>query len=533
MDGAINPVVTPPVSSAAGVSAFSSRPRSSQRLSAEVAAASPPNEKQMTFLSKVSHQLSSPTTRSGGGGSLLQHQPFVYPHQPLQHNRSNSSDWSGRSVSATVRMAMEAIHDVSTPDVMDSEHFDMQELEQELKEQHPGDGSSQSTYHTRPSMLSTLTPVVQKPIPITPGERSVTPMGRMREGNYNRGNQMATTRTDDEAYMAMKQKRWREKLRIANQRREDDRSMLDGDVSTPERTPPRRRKTRERTNSDTFNFPSVLASCRSEMTDVFEKLVTGRCGDVDDTRSDDSIESSTISTEYEDGGDVTTQATSTVFTPKTLKTEEDSFGTSLDQTDCKSELTIRTKFGMNTKQFVQDFIRTVTKSGIIMNLHSKTTTLGTLRAAKCLIFIQPGVEDDFGNFAPPKLIWKHVDGTLLGQIHLFAIKSLTKATALDVQDFPLAMPGRSVIVRYRQAVHAFEMRSEGDAFRFTHGMRWVLARLSFNLIIGNLGVSCELLDLGESSDGHEQYPRTVKEDARWTKAMNDVTCVFVDQSVNL
>lgn len=521
MDAAINPVVTPPVPEK-GLSAFSSPPRSSDQFDGTP---SSPQGEQMTFLSK---ELSSPTS------GFLQHQPFVYPqHQPLEHNRSHSSDWSGSAVSATVRMAMEAIHDVSILDhVTDNENFDMQELEQELK--HQGDASSQSTYLTRPSMLTKETPNhVQKPIPISPNERSVTPMMRMRGEITNKANQMATTQTDDEAYMAMKQKRWREKLRLANQRREDERSILERDVGFPKQTPPRRRKAREPKNIDGFNLPSVLSSCRSEMTEVLEKLVSGRCGDLDDAQSDDSMDSSTISTEYEDAGDVTTQATSTVFTPKTLPGGVDSFGmSSFDQTDSlESEVTIRTKFGMNDKQFVQDFMKTVTQSGIISNLHTRTTTLGgTFKAAKCLIFIQPGVEDDSGIFAAPKLIWKHVDGALAGQIDLFTIKSLAKASALDLRDFPLAMPGRSVIVRFHQEVYAFEMRSEGDAFRFTHGMRWVVARLSFNLIIGNLGVSCELLDLGKSADGHEQYPKTVKEDARWTKAMNDVACSFVEQT---
>jgi hypothetical protein len=38
----------------------------------------------------------------------------------------------------------------------------------------------------------------------------------------------------------------------------------------------------------------------------------------------------------------------------------------------------------------------------------------------------------------------------------------------------------------------FEANSEQDAAWFVHGMRWVIAQFSFNLVIGNVDVSCEL-----------------------------------------
>ena len=44
------------------------------------------------------------------------------------------------------------------------------------------------------------------------------------------------------------------------------------------------------------------------------------------------------------------------------------------------------------------------------------------------------------------------------------------------------------------------MEDEGVAYRFVHGMRWIVARLAFNLIIGNLNVSCELLNV-DGDDG--------------------------------
>ena len=84
--------------------------------------------------------------------------------------------------------------------------------------------------------------------------------------------------------------------------------------------------------------------------------------------------------------------------------------------------------------------------------------------------------------------------------------------------------------------YVFETTSESATLRFIHGMKWVIARLSFNLIIGNLSVSCELLDVdrsgGSSADDDGKFPKTLKEEAQWTKAMNDATNELIEISAN-
>ena len=136
----------------------------------------------------------------------------------------------------------------------------------------------------------------------------------------------------------------------------------------------------------------------------------------------------------------------------------------------------------------------------------------------------------------PKYVWESIDGSndVSGEIDLFDIATLDKATVHQLGDYPLAMPGRSIFIRLKRgAEYVFEALSDDDALRFIHGMRWVIARLAFNLIIGNLGVSCELLDVERSGDPDSEagrFPQTLKQEANWTKAMNDVTCHLVDQA---
>jgi hypothetical protein len=92
--------------------------------------------------------------------------------------------------------------------------------------------------------------------------------------------------------------------------------------------------------------------------------------------------------------------------------------------------------------------------------------------------------------------------------------------------YPFAIPGNSFFVALNNGSHVvFEAGSDAEARRFVHGLRWVVARLSFNLVVGNPLVSCELLSVPNSG---KVLPQTPMEEALWSKAMNDVTNHLVD-----
>jgi len=129
------------------------------------------------------------------------------------------------------------------------------------------------------------------------------------------------------------------------------------------------------------------------------------------------------------------------------------------------------------------------------------------------------------------------DGTRGDSIALFDIRSLEKASPLQLQDYPFAIPGRSMVVRSNTDQEwVFEAPNEGEARRVIHGMRWVVARLAFNLIIGNLYVCYELLNVTKGNDERkqqqqQQQQQSFKEEAQWVKAMNEVTHQLVEKSV--
>jgi hypothetical protein len=124
------------------------------------------------------------------------------------------------------------------------------------------------------------------------------------------------------------------------------------------------------------------------------------------------------------------------------------------------------------------------------------------------------------------------DGAHGDSIDLFDIRSLEKASPLQLQAYPFAIPGRSIVVRCgTDKEMVFEAPNEPEARRFIHGMRWVVARLAFNLIIGNLDVCCELLNVTKGNIDERKNPQSLQEEAQWAKAMNEVTNQLVEKSV--
>jgi len=130
-----------------------------------------------------------------------------------------------------------------------------------------------------------------------------------------------------------------------------------------------------------------------------------------------------------------------------------------------------------------------------------------------------------GEYTGPKLAWysnehyiQNSPDKLEAAIDLLDIQSVEKPTPLELhQEFPYCLAGNSIIIRLpdnRQFV--LEARSEEESKRFVYGIRWAVARLAFNLIIGNPMIACELLEV-----------RNGEEDA----AMNSVSMEMVDKTL--
>ena len=111
--------------------------------------------------------------------------------------------------------------------------------------------------------------------------------------------------------------------------------------------------------------------------------------------------------------------------------------------------------------------------------------------------------------------------TARGSIPLFDIASVEKAEAKHLQAYPFAMPGHSFFVTLSNGgVILFEAKDRSQQQVFVRGLRWVVARLSFNLIVGNGNICTELGLIDRDA---------LEEDIDCT--MDDVTNRLVDVSV--
>lgn len=179
---------------------------------------------------------------------------------------------------------------------------------------------------------------------------------------------------------------------------------------------------------------------------------------------------------------------------------------------------------IRNKNFIREFISELTKEGIKLLQHRRSHRQAFSKPTEVRAYLRLGIEGQSNSFCEPCLQFLAYDGIPVVSVDLFDVRSLEKATALQLQAYPLAVPGNSLLIRTNPGDFVFEAKNEEDAVRIVHGMRWLIARLSFNLIIGNVNVSCELLDVGNKA-----FKQRVGESNR-AMAMNDLTNHLVDKS---
>ena len=147
---------------------------------------------------------------------------------------------------------------------------------------------------------------------------------------------------------------------------------------------------------------------------------------------------------------------------------------------------------------------------------------GSMDPLQVVVFIEEGFMKEDGHYTSPRLAWYLRDGGPQGFADLLEIQSAEKATFSQLKVYPFAMPGNSLILRFYSPTETplvLETQNGQEARRFIHGIRWVVARMAFNMVIGNSKVTCELLDVPP-----------VLEDS--INAMNDMTNLLVEKALS-
>lgn len=97
--------------------------------------------------------------------------------------------------------------------------------------------------------------------------------------------------------------------------------------------------------------------------------------------------------------------------------------------------------------------------------------------------LQLGTPQD-GVYCGPRLEWQKQDGSDGGFIDLFEIQSMETPPPDKLEPYKYAIPDNTFFVLLNSGNHVvFEASSDVEARRFIHGLRWVVARLSFNLVV--------------------------------------------------
>ena len=174
------------------------------------------------------------------------------------------------------------------------------------------------------------------------------------------------------------------------------------------------------------------------------------------------------------------------------------------------------------KLYVKTFITDAVANGFSMLWHKEQASMNP---APVTIRLKPGHYQSSGlssSHCGPRVVWSDQSNDRYG-VNLFHVLSIDRAKPDHLKDFPFAIPGRSVCLKLKDDQYfVFEANSEDEAWRFVHGLRWVIARLTFNLVIGNVDVSCELLDARTMKTYGAAKPSSLFQEFEQTKAMDDL-----------
>lgn len=180
--------------------------------------------------------------------------------------------------------------------------------------------------------------------------------------------------------------------------------------------------------------------------------------------------------------------------------------------------------GVGLKAFLEE----IKTGGIQLKMHHAQISGFTNRWSNVQAYIHIN-NSEGGEMIEPNFVWKDIDASKTDEkrkkISLFDISSVQKAAdSINLQAYPYANPAHSLVITLHNGnIRLFEAEDEVVVKRVIHGLRWIVARLSFSLIVGNREVCAELLPFS-STGGCNNSSRLP------FKIMNDITDCLVEKS---
>ena len=186
------------------------------------------------------------------------------------------------------------------------------------------------------------------------------------------------------------------------------------------------------------------------------------------------------------------------------------------------------ELNMNETDYVRAFVHDMVTVGYQFFWQKEMMEM----APKAVVLrLKPGWKKPEGTFCGPRMSW-YLDEFEAYGINLFDIKTLDHATPTQLKEYPFAVPSRTVNVSMNRGQEfVFEAPSKDAALRFVYGMKLLVARLSFSLVIGNMDGIVELLDL--NPPGNMVKRRTRPQTSLHVAAIDDLSQELIHRAFSL
>ena len=200
-------------------------------------------------------------------------------------------------------------------------------------------------------------------------------------------------------------------------------------------------------------------------------------------------------------------------------------------------------------RFVERFIEEIVQEGMDLTWHQAQTSQYYQKPKQVTTSIELGKCGHDDSFAEPKLVSKYKrnemdpsspsslqrNPTECMKIDLFDIVSIEKAGVMNFHSYPFAIPGNSFFISLNTGdAILLEAKNPQEQQRIMMGLSQVIARLTYNLIAGDIDVCWDLFACADQLTSEDISPEslTVEELDLWfiSKAMNDVTHRLVEKS---
>jgi len=164
--------------------------------------------------------------------------------------------------------------------------------------------------------------------------------------------------------------------------------------------------------------------------------------------------------------------------------------------------------------FSKSFLEDITGHGIELDWHRPRLNPASRLVSKVRVHIQISDTKDSDGCEEPNLIWEVMEDERASRrtmiqvvrrekLSLFDISTIERATELlEMKAFPHADPDTSILITLNDSsCFLFEAPDGDTARRVMHGLRWVEARMAFNIIVGNMHICSEMLSTNEHFGG--------------------------------